>query len=136
MRKRLFEQPEDKLSKINRGFDTLTYIIESNIKNKNINSLSIDKVRYFEKYNQVEASLVINAWCEDHDVGSFTHVIDSIDTDVFNIIRNYEFNQEGTLIKVPERDTYLMFFFDSCNWSAINGRELIMTYHIAQDEYR
>lgn len=136
MKKRLFEQPEDRLSKTSNGFNTLTYIIESNIKNKNINSLSIDKVRYFEKYNQVEASLVINAWCEDPDVGSFTHIIDSIDTDIYNIIRNYEFNQEGKLIKVPEKDSYLMFMFDSCNWSAIGDSELIMTYHIVQDEYR
>jgi len=136
MKRRLSEQPEDKLSKITNSFNTLLYIIESNIKNGNINNLSIDKVRYFEKYNQVEASLTINAWCEDPDVGVFTKIVDSIDTDIYNIIRNYEFNKEGTLVKSPQGDSYLMFLFDSCKWSAVGDAELIMTYHIVQDEYR
>lgn len=136
MKRRLYEQPEDKISKITSGFNTLTYIIESNIQNNNINSLSIDKVRYFEKYNQLEASLTINAWCEDFDVGVFTDILNSIDTDIYSVIRNYEFNEEGTLVKSPERDSYLMFYFDSCNWSAVGDEELRITYHIAQDEYR
>ena len=136
MKRRLSDQPEDKISKITNGFNTLVYIIESNIKNSNIDSLEIEKVRYFEKYNQVEASLVINAWCEDPDVGSFTHIVDSIDTDVYNIIRNYEFNKEGTLIKVPESDSYLMHLFDSCQWTALGDSPLKMTYHILQDDYR
>ena len=135
MKRRLYEQPEDKISKVTNGFNTLIYIIESNIKNSNINSLSIGKVRYFEKYNQLEASLTINAWCEDPDVGAFTHILNSIDTDIYNIIRNYDFNKEGTLVKSPESGN-LMFLFDSCRWSAIGDAELIITYHIAQDEYR
>jgi hypothetical protein len=135
MKRRLYEQPEDKISKVTNGFNTLLYIIESNIKNSNINSLSIGKVRYFEKYNQLEASLTINAWCEDPDVGAFTHILNSIDTDIYNIIRNYDFNKEGILVKSPESGN-LMFLFDSCRWSAIGDAELIITYHIAQDEYR
>lgn len=136
MKRRLYEQPEDKISKVTNGFNTLLYIIESNIKNSNINSLSIGKVRYFEKYNQLEASLTINAWCEDPDVGAFTHILNSIDTDIYNIIRNYEFNKEGTLVKSSQRDSYLMFLFDSCKWSAVGDAELKITYHIAQDEFR
>ena len=136
MKRRLSEQPEDKISKVTNSFNTLTYIIESNIKNPDINSLSIEKVHYFEKYNTVEASLKINALCEDPDVGVFTKIVDSIDTDIYNIIRNYEFNKEGTLVKSPQGDSYLMFLFDSCKWSAVGDAELIMTYHIVQDEYR
>jgi len=136
MKRRLSEQPEDKISKVTNSFNTLTYIIESNIKNPDINSLSIEKVHYLEKYNTVEASLKINAWCEDPDVGVFTKIVDSIDTDIYSILRNYEFNDEGTLVKSPQGDSYLMFLFDSCKWSAVGDGELIMTYHIAQDEYR
>ena len=127
---------ENKLDKIKNAFETLVYILESNVNKKLIQEIELGKVNYYEKYNTFDTTITIKTICDDPDVGSFNSVVDKADTELYNAIKQYHFNSNGTLKKrqVGE-DTYLMVLFIGCKWENMGGSGLYMTYHLMQDEY-
>jgi hypothetical protein len=67
-------------------------------------------------------------------MGPFTHEIDRCDTDLYNIIKDYEFKVNGTLTK--SNDSYLQMLFIGCNWNLNNDTKVTLIYHIMQDEFK
>ena len=114
----------------------MVYILESNVNKKLIQEIELGKVNYYEKYNTFDTTITIKTICDDPDVGSFNSVVDKADTELYNAIKQYHFNSNGTLKKrqVGE-DTYLMVLFIGCKWENMGGSDLYMTYHLMQDEY-
>lgn len=127
---------ENKLDKIKNAFETLVYIVESNVNKKLIKEIELDKVNHYERYNTIEATITIKTTCEDPDVGSFTNVVNKVDDEIYNAIKQYHFNSNGTLKKRQVGDdTYLMVLFVGCKWENMGDSGLYMTYHLIQDEF-
>jgi len=127
---------ENKLDKIKNAFETLVYIVESNVNKKLIQEIELDRVNYDERYNILEATIIIKTFCEDPDVGSFNHIVDRADTELINVITQYDFNSNGKLKKVAKSvGSYLMVLFVGCKWENMGDSDLYMTYQLIQDEY-
>ena len=135
IKKILKEENENTKEKVNTSFQTLLYVIESNIKKGLIDEVSLDKVNFYDKYGTMEGLIIVKSYCEDPDVGAFTRIVDEIDTELYSIIKKYEFNRDGSLKKHQERDVYLMFLFSGCQWD-YGTNELHMKYILIQDEFR
>lgn len=135
IKKILKEENENTKEKVNTSFQTLLYIIESNTNNKFIEEVSLEKVNFYENYGTIEGFINVKSYCEDPDVGAFTRIVDEIDTELYSIIKKYEFNRDGSLKKHQERDVYLMFLFSGCQWD-YRTNELHMKYILIQDEFR
>lgn len=135
IKKILKEENENTKEKIKSSFQTLMYIIESNIQRGFIREITLEKVNFYDKFGTIEGFINVKAYCDDPDVGDFTSTVDEIDTKLYEVIKNYEFNKDGALIKNQEKDTYLMFLFKSCQWDW-GTNELHMSYAIIQEEFR
>lgn len=135
IKKILKEENENTKETVKTSFQTLLYIIESNTNNKFIEEVSLEKVNFYENYGTIEGFINVKSYCEDPDVGSFTRIVDEIDTELYSIIKKYEFNRDGSLKKHQERDVYLIFLFSGCQWD-YRTNELHMRYVIVQDEFR
>jgi len=135
IKKILKEENENTKETVKTSFQTLLYIIESNTKNKFIEEVSLEKVNFYENYGTIEGFINVKSYCEDPDVGAFTRIVDEIDTELYSIIKKYEFNRDGSLKKHQERDVYLMFLFSGCQWD-YRTNELHMKYILIQDEFR
>ena len=135
IKKILKEENENTKETVKTSFQTLLYIIESNTNNKFIEEVSLEKVNFYENYGTIEGFINVKSYCEDPDVGAFTNVVDRIDTELYNVIKNYEFNRDGTLKKNEEKYAYLMFLFSGCQWD-YRTSELHMKYALIQDEFR
>jgi hypothetical protein len=114
-----------------KSFQTLSYIVESN--SKIIKEISVREVRYDDRWQQFEFYFVVSTHCEDPDMGQFTDEIDRCDTDLYNIIKDYEFKVNGTLTK--SNDKYLQMLFIGCNWNLNNDTKVTLIYHIMQDQF-
>lgn len=127
---------ENKLDTFKNSLNTLVYIVESNINEELIQEIELDKVNYDERYNTVEATIIIKTTCEDPDVGAFNHIVDKADTELFNVITQYDFNSDGKLKRTKKGEgTHLMVLFVGCKWENMGDSGLYMTYHLMQDEY-
>ena len=135
IKKILKEENENTKETVKTSFQTLLYIIESNTNNKFIEEVSLEKVNFYENYGTIEGFINVKSYCEDPDVGAFTRIVDEIDTELYSIIKKYEFNRDGSLKKHQERDVYLMFLFSGCQWD-YRTNELHMKYILIQDEFR
>ena len=135
IKKILKEENENTKETVKTSFQTLLYIIESNTNNKFIEEVSLEKVNFYENYGTIEGFINVKSYCEDPDVGAFTRIVDEIDTELYSIIKKYEFNRDGSLKKHQERDVYLIFLFSGCQWD-YRTNELHMKYVIIQDEFR
>ena len=135
IKKILKEENENTKETVKTSFQTLLYIIESNTNNKFIEEVSLEKVNFYENYGTIEGFINVKSYCEDPDVGAFTRIVDEIDTELYSIIKKYEFNRDGSLKKHQERDVYLIFLFSGCQWD-YRTNELHMRYVIIQDEFR
>lgn len=134
IRKVLKEDNENMVEKLKQSFQTLLYIIEANKKGGFIEELKLENVFYHEKTKTIEGKISVKSYCEDPDVGVFTHSVDKVDTELYRIVRQYEFGLDGKLNKTPGEDTYLMFLFTKCEWDSQTS-VLRMEYFIHQDEY-
>ena len=127
---------ENKLDKIKNAFQTLVYIVESNVNKKLIQEIELDRVNYDERYNILEATIIIKTFCEDPDGGAFNDIVDKADTELINVITQYDFNSNGKLKKVAKSvGSYLMVLFVGCKWVQMGNSDLYMTYHLMQDEF-
>jgi hypothetical protein len=127
---------ENKLETIKNSLNTLVYILESNVNKKIIQEIELGKVNYYERFNTFEATITIKTFCEDPDVGSFNSIVNKVDDELYNTIKGYQFNSNGTLKKRQVGDdTYLMVLFIGCKWENMGDNGLYMTYHLMQDEY-
>ena len=127
---------ENKLDKIKNSLKTLVYILESNVNKKLIQEIELGNVSHYERYNTFDATITIKTVCEDPDVGSFNSIVDKVDTELYNIIKQYDFNSNGTLKKTQVGDdNFLMVLFVGCKWENMGDSDLYMTYHLMQDEY-
>lgn len=135
IRKILKEDNENMKEKIKSSFQTLLYIIESNTNTKFIEEVSLEKVNFYDNYGTIEGFINVKSYCEDPDVGSFTRIVDEIDTELYSIIKKYEFNRDGSLKKQQERDAHLIFLFSGCQWD-YRTNELHMKYVLIQDGFR
>jgi hypothetical protein len=114
-----------------KSFQTLGYIVETN--SKLIKEISVRDVTYDDRWQQFECYFEVTTHCEDPDMGQFTHEIDRCDTELYNIIKDYEFKVNGTLTKSSDR--YLQMLFIGCNWNLNNDTKVTLIYHIMQDEF-
>lgn len=135
IRKILKEENENMKEKVKTSFQTLLYIIESNIQRGFIKEVTLENAIFDDRFKTVEGSINVKAYCDDPDVGAFTSIVDEIDTKIYGVIKNYEFDRDGSLKKNQEKETYLMFLFKSCQWDW-GTNELHMGYAIIQDEFR
>ena len=127
---------ENKLDTIKNSFNTLVYILESNVNNKLIQEIELGSVNHYERYNTIDATITIKTFCEDPDVGSFNHIVDKADTELINVITQYDFNSNGKLKRTKKGEgSYLMVLFVGCKWENMGDNGLYMTYHLMQDEY-
>ena len=127
---------ENKLDTIKNSLNTLVYILESNVNNKLIQEIELGSVNHYERYNTIDATITIKTFCDDPDVGSFTSIVNKVDDELYNTIKQYHFNSNGTLKKRHEiDDNYLMVLFIGCKWENMGDSDLYMTYHLMQDEY-
>ena len=127
---------ENKLDTIKNSFNTLVYILESNVNKKLIQEIELVNVNHYERYNTIEATITIKTICEDPDVGSFNHIVDNVDTELINAITQYDFNSNGKLKRTKKGvGSYLMVLFVGCKWENMGDSDLYMTYHLMQDEY-
>jgi len=134
IRKILKEENENMVEKVKNSFNTLMFIIETNVNKNIIEDIKLDNIFYGEKYGNIEGLIKVKSYSEDPDVGSFTNIINKVDDELYNVIKNYEFNKEGVLKKNQE-DTYLMFLFKSCKWDW-DTNEIFMEYFLMQEEFR
>ena len=114
-----------------KSFQTLGYIVETN--SKIIKEISVREVRYDDRWQQFECYFEVSTHCEDPDIGAFTNDIDRCDTELYTIIKEYEFKVNGTLTK--SNDKYLQMLFIGCNWNLNNDTKVTLIYHIMQDEF-
>ena len=127
---------ENKLDTIKKSFETLVYILESNVNKKLIQEIELENVNHYERFNTFEATITIKTTCEDPDVGSFNSVVDKADTELFNLLKQYEFNSNGKLKKSQKNNgAYLMVLFVGCKWENMGDSDLYMTYQLMQDEF-
>ena len=127
---------ENKLDIIKNSLNTLVYILESNVNKNSIQEIELGNVNHYERYNTIDATITIKTFCDDPDVGSFTSIVNKVDDELYNTIKQYHFNSNGTLKKRHEiDDNYLMVLFIGCKWENMGDSDLYMTYHLMQDEY-
>lgn len=127
---------ENKLDTIKNSLNTLVYILESNVNKKLIQEIELIDVNHYGSYNTFEATITIKTTCDDPDVGSFNSIIDQVDDELYNTIKQYHFNSNGRLKKRQvDEDHYLMSLFVSCKWENMGDNGLYMTYHLLQDEF-
>jgi hypothetical protein len=127
---------ENKLETIKNSLNTLVYILESNVNKNIIEEIELGKVSYYERFNTFEGIIRIKTFCEDPDVGSFNSIVNKVDDELYNTIKEYHFNSNGTLKKRQVNDdNYLMTLFVGCKWENMGDSDLYMTYHLMQDEF-
>ena len=127
---------ENKLDTFKNSLNTLVYILESNVNKKLIQEIELGTVKYYEEFNTLNTSITIKSFCEDPDVGVFNSVVDKVDTELYNVIRQYDFNSNGKLKRAKKSEgSYLMVLFVGCKWENIHNNDLYMTYDLMQDEY-
>jgi hypothetical protein len=114
-----------------KSFQTLGYIVETN--SRLIKEILVRNVTYDGRWQQFECYFEVTTHCEDPDMGQFTHEIDKCDTELYNIIKDYELKVNGTLVK--SNDRYLQMLFIGCNWNLDNDTKVTLIYHIIQDEF-
>jgi hypothetical protein len=127
---------ENKLETIKKSFNTLVYVLESNVNKGIIEEIVLGNVSYYEKFNTFEAIITIKTYCEDPDVGSFNYITNKVDDELYGVIKHYVFNSDGELKKLQDDDNnYLMTLFVGCKWENMGDNGVYMTYHLMQDEY-
>ena len=126
---------EDRKERITDSMQTLIHIVEVNKKSKFIESVELRYVNFYEKYNTIEAGIKVKGYCEDPDLSELSRILKEIDNDIYQVIRDYEFNKEGNIKRCPPGDTYLMFMAESVNWS-MSDNDIGMMFHIVQDDFR
>jgi len=126
---------ENKKERIAESMQTLIHIIEVNKKSKFIETIELEHVNFYEKYNTIECDIIVKGWCEDPDLGELSHILKEIDNDIYQIIRDYEFDKEGNIKRCPPNDTYLIFMAESVNWS-MRDNSIEIGFHIVQDDFR
>jgi hypothetical protein len=133
--RRLIKENDNKKEKVTDSTQTLLHIVEANKKSKFIESIDLDHVNVYDRYNTIEAEIIVKGYCEDPDLGEFSHILKEIDNDIYRVVRDYEFDKEGNIKRCPEGDTYLMFMAIGVNWSMIDNNVEIR-FHIVQDDFR
>lgn len=133
--RRLIKENDNKKEKVADSIQTLLHIVEVNKKSKFIESLELDYVNVYDRYDTIEAEIIVRGWCEDPDLGELSHVLKDIDNDIYRVIRDYEFDEEGNIKKCPEGDTFLMFMAIGVNWS-MRDSNVEIRFHVVQDDFR
>ena len=133
--RRLIKENDNKKEKVTDSIQTLLHIVEANKKSKFIESLDLDHVNIYDRNNTIEAEIIVKGYCEDPDLGELSKVLKDIDNDIYQVIRDYEFDKEGNIKKCPEGDTYLMFMAIGVNWS-MRDSNVEIRFHIVQDDFR
>lgn len=133
--RRLIKENDNKKEKVAESIQTLLHIVEVNKKSKFIESLELDYVNIYDRYDTIEAEIIVRGYCEDPDLGELSHVLKDIDNDIYRVIRDYELDKEGNIKKGPEGDSYLMFMAIGVNWS-MRDNNVEIRFHIVQDDFR
>jgi hypothetical protein len=130
----LKEQDEKLKEKFLRNMKSLEYILQSGIKSNIIEEVEFVNIEFIESYEDISAEIEVKSYCEDLDIGALTDQMNKIEDEIFRILKNYEFLENGKLTKV-DGDSYLMMFPIKVDWKSSNG-ELFMEFFLRQDEYR
>jgi hypothetical protein len=133
--RRLIKENDNKKEKVTDSTQTLLHIVEANKKSKFIESIDLDHVNVYDRYNTIEAEIIVKGYCEDPDLGEFSHILKEIDNDIYRVVRDYEFDKEGNIKRCPEGDTYLMVWAIGVNWS-MRDNNVEIRFHIVQDDFR
>jgi hypothetical protein len=133
--RRLIKENDNKKEKVTDSTQTLLHIVEANKKSKFIESIDLDHVNVYDRYNTIEAEFIVKGYCEDPDLGEFSHILKEIDNDIYRVVRDYEFDKEGNIKRCPEGDTYLMIMVFGVNWS-MRDNNIEIRFHIVQDDFR
>jgi hypothetical protein len=133
--RRLIKENEDKKERVSESIQTLIHIIEVNKKSKFIESLDLDHVNVYDRYNTIEAEIIVKGYCEGPDLGELSHILKEIDNDIYRVVSDYELDKEGNIKRCPPNDTYLMFMAESVNWS-MRDNNVEIRYYIIQDNFR
>lgn len=133
--RRLIKENENKKEKVADSIQTLLHIVEANKKSKFIESLELDYVNVYDRYDTIETEIIVKGYCEDPDLGELTKVLKDIDNDIYRVVSDYELDREGNIKKCPEGDTYLMFWPIGVNWS-MRDSNVEIRFHIVQDDFR
>ena len=133
--RRLIKEKDNKKEKVADSIQTLLHIVEANKKSKFIESIDLDYVNVYDRYNTIEAEIIVKGYCEDPDLGEFSYILKEIDNDIYRVVRDYEFDKEGNIKRCPEGDTYLMFMAIGVNWS-MRDNNVEIRFHIVQDDFR
>ncbi len=133
--RRLVKENDNKKEKVTDSIQTLLHIVEVNKKSKFIESIELDYVNVYDRYDTLEAEIIVKGYCEDPDINELSRVLKRIDDDLYQVVRDYEFDKEGNIKKCPEGDTYLMFMAVGVNWS-MRDSNVEIRFHIVQDDFR
>jgi len=133
--RRLIKENDNKKEKVTDSIQTLLHIVEVNKKSKFIESIELDYVNVYDRYDTLEAEIIVKGYCEDPDINELSRVLKRIDDDLYQVVRDYEFDKEGNIKKCPEGDTYLMFMAVGVNWS-MSDSNVEIRFHIVQDDFR
>jgi hypothetical protein len=133
--RRLIKENDNKKEKVTDSIQTLLHIVEVNKKSKFIESIELDYVNVYDRYDTLEAEIIVKGYCEDPDINELSRVLKRIDDDLYQVVRDYEFDKEGNIKKCPEGDTYLMFMAVGVNWS-MRDSNVEIRFHIVQDDFR
>lgn len=133
--RRLIKENENKKEKVADSIQTLLHIVEANKKSKFIESLELVYANIYDRYDTIEAEIIVKGYCEDPDLGELSHILKDIDNDIYRVVSDYELDKEGNIKKCPEGDTYLMFMAIGVNWS-MRDNNVEIRFHIVQDDFR
>lgn len=133
--RRLIKENDNKKEKVAESIQTLLHIVEVNKKSKFIESLELVYANIYDRYDTIEAEIIVRGYCEDPDLGELSHILKDIDNDIYRVVSDYELDKEGNIKKCPEGDTYLMFMAIGVNWS-MRDNNVEIRFHIVQDDFR
>jgi hypothetical protein len=134
IRKILKEEDGRLKEKFLRNMKSLEYIIQSGIKSDIIEEIEFVNIDFGRRYKDISTEIKVKSVSEDPDFGSLTDQMNKVEDELFRILKNYEFLENGKLNKV-DGDSYLMMFPIKVNWESGVG-DLYIEFYLIQDDYR
>lgn len=134
IRKILKEENEGLKERFLKNMKSLEYIIQSGIKSDIIEEIEFVNIDFGRQYKDISTEIKVKSVSEDPDFGSLTDQMNKVEDELFRILKNYEFLENGKLNKV-DGDSYLMMFPIKVNWESGVG-DLYIKFYLIQDDYR
>lgn len=135
IKKILKEQDENFEQKFLKSATKFRWILESQVDQNLITDISLENVKYDQKYNEISGDLLITSWCEDPDLFMYIEQLKRVDKELDKVLLNYSFKEDGTFGKNIGKYNNIMWYVFACNWNIDNGYEIKIKYHFRQEEY-